>query len=132
MWVLISWSYRYPTRRHLFYPWPVLLFLVLESSFMFKCTYQTTRGREDYSTKTSHKMSPMYKVPVVHSFKHPLILPHPRLFPLYWRFVYWYIFRCFRFCFHAEFTISASFYNVKNCVVFWRCVVFVHVYSSLL
>ena len=57
---------------------------------------------------------------------------HTPFFRYIWRFVNWYIFQCFRDCFHAEFTMSASFYNVKNCAVFWRCVVFVHIYSSLL
>jgi len=56
----------------------------------------------------------------------------PVFFRYIWRLVNWYIFRCFRVCFPAEFTISASFCNVKNCVVFWRCVVFVYIYSSLL
>jgi hypothetical protein len=62
-----------------------------------------------------------------HSYYHT-----PVFFRYIWRFVNWYIFRCFRDCFHAEFTIPTSFYNVKNCVLFWTCVVFVYIYISLL
>jgi len=44
-----------------------------------------------------------------HSYYHASVF-----FRYIWRSVNWYIFRCFRDCFHAEFTISASFYNVKK------------------
>ena len=91
------------------------------------------QGVKTNSTKTSHEMSLMYKLPVVHSSKHPLILPHTRLFPLYLTFLYTDIFSdVFVFAFTLNLRFLLAFYNVKNCVVFWKRVVFVHFYSSLL